>query len=76
MISKSELDDEEIYEELYNYMSSKGYIQKRKDKFFKTKIKELNDKSSLFNEIKQVFIIIGGIGCISLHIILLLLKLF
>ena len=76
MISKNELDDEEIYEELYNYMSSKVYIQKRKEKFFITKIKELNYKPSLLYKIKQVFIIIGGIGCISLHIILLLLKLF
>ncbi|MFW9951334.1 MAG: hypothetical protein ACFFKA_14540, partial [Candidatus Thorarchaeota archaeon] len=61
MISNNEIYNEELYEEIYNYIKSKIILQKKKKKIRLYKI-------------KQGLIVLGGLISISFHITLLCLK--
>jgi hypothetical protein len=74
MISKIEIYNEVIYEQVYNYMKSKP-VARKKENLIDKMIQNIKNKSLILYKVKQGFILIGGLTCITLHIVLLLLKL-
>ncbi|NHJ25835.1 MAG: hypothetical protein EAX89_14735 [Candidatus Lokiarchaeota archaeon] len=74
MITNNEIFNEELYEEIYNYIKSKE-ISRKKEILSKIFFQNVRNKSLMLNKVKQGFILIAGLACITLHIVLLFLKL-
>jgi len=74
VITNNEIFNEELYEEIYDYIKSK-VIPRKKEILSKKFFQNMRNKSLMLNKIKQGFILIGGLACITLHIVLLFLKL-